>query len=92
MGVDHQNGRNKETCMNRFFGVGNPLFAVPNQHDFDQLAKIYSGGDGGDGGGNGGPKPPKPCNPNRPNCPNEHRDFGTLSRVIHIIPVPVPGS
>ena len=87
LGVDHQNGRNKQTCMNRFFGVGDSAFIDPNQHDFDQLAKIYSGGD--DNGGNGGPKP---CNPNRPNCPNEHRDFGTLSRVIHIIPAPVPGS
>ncbi len=88
LGVDHQKGRNKQTCMNTFFGVGDPLFAVPNQHDFDQLAKIYSSGDD-NGDGNGGPKP---CNPNRPNCPNEHRDFGTLSRIIHIIPVPVPGS
>jgi hypothetical protein len=88
LGVDHQNGRNKQTCMNRVFGVGDPDFAVPNQHDFDQLAKIYSGGDGGDDNGGGGNCPP---NSRSPKCQNEHRDFGTLRRVIHIIPVPVPG-
>ena len=92
-GLDHQNGRNKQTCMNRIFGVTDEDFIAPNQHDFDQLAEIYSsgGGDGnGDGGGGGGGGP---CNkPHSPPQCNPHADFGTLTRIVHVIPALAPSS
>lgn len=89
LGLDHQNGPKKQTCMNRMWGVGQLAFTTPNQHDFDQLETIYNGG-GGDGNGGGGPcnKPNSPA----PQCQRSSADFGTLTRVVHVIPAVGPSS
>ncbi len=80
-GLDHQNGPKKETCMNARFGRTDPNFTSPNEHDFDQLEKIYLGGNGG-----GGPCP----NAHAPQC--QVPAPGRFTRVVHIFPAPVPAS
>ena len=41
-GLDHQRSKRAKSCMNDFFGLFDPAYAHPNQHDFDQLVSIYS--------------------------------------------------
>lgn len=61
IGLDHQGRPHDRTCMNDRWGLTHPDYAHPNQHDYDQLATIYThdhsstdDGGGGGGGGNGG--------------------------------------
>lgn len=65
-GLDHVGGPKKRSCMNDRWGLWDPAFVGPNQHDYDTLDEIYGAGSGDDGGGGSS----KPCNPKRPNCPN----------------------
>jgi hypothetical protein len=62
-GLDHQGSPKKQSCMNSRWGLTNPDFIGPNQHDYDTLDEIYGSGSADDGGSS------KPCNPNRKNCP-----------------------
>ena len=89
-GLDHQRGRFKQTCMNDRFGITSGDFTGPNQHDFDQLEEIYFGGGGGGGGGGGNGN--CPANSKAPHCQPEQRDFGTLIRIVHVIPPLASGS
>ncbi len=65
-GLDHVGGPKKVSCMNDRWGLWDPAFIGPNEHDFDTLNAIYGTSSGDDGGGGSS----KPCNPNRPNCPS----------------------
>lgn len=91
-GLDHQNGPNKQSCMNRMWGVGEFAFTTANQHDFDQLATIYDGGSGGGGGGGGGGGPCNKPNSPAPQCQRSSTDFGAFTRVVHVIPAAAPSS
>ena len=62
-GLDHQGSPKKQSCMNDRWGLWNPDFAGPNQHDYDTLAEIYGSASSADGGGGS-----KPCNPKAPKC------------------------
>ena len=64
-GLDHQGSPKKQSCMNSRWGLWNPDFAGPNQHDYDTLAEIYGSASSADGGGSS-----KPCNPKSPKCSN----------------------
>ena len=61
LGLDHQGSPKKQTCMNARWGLTDPNFAHPNQHDYDTLAEIY-GSASSDGGNT------KSCNPKSPKC------------------------
>ena len=41
-GLNHQHPRKARSCMNDRFGLFDPAYSHPNQHDFDQLAAIYA--------------------------------------------------
>ena len=85
-GLDHQDENfdnpNLGTCMdytNDADGGGTygPSNEHPNQHDYDQLATIYSHSDGGGGGSGGGGT----CNPKSPKCNNGAGDAFTFREV-----------
>jgi hypothetical protein len=65
-GLDHQdenfNNANLGTCMDYTMNPGSNQ--QPNQHDYDDLKKIYAHTDGGSGGGGGGGN----CNSRSPKC------------------------
>lgn len=77
-GLSHQGSPQKQSCMNDRWGLTNPDFWDPNQHDYDTLNEIYGVTDDGGGGSS------KPCNPNRKNCP-------TNGANVHIAPRPGGG-
>lgn len=62
LGLDHQHLSDVGggvTCMNDTAGLKDPAYVAPNQHDYDQLAKIYCHLDGGAScPGGGGKKNP----------------------------------
>jgi hypothetical protein len=62
-GLDHQGSPKKQSCMNARWGLTDPSFVGPNQHDYDTLDEIY--GSASDDGGN-----TKSCNPKSPKCAN----------------------
>jgi hypothetical protein len=62
IGLDHQASPKKQSCMNDRWGLTNPSFVGPNQHDYDTLNEIYGSGSADDGGGG------KSCNPKAPKC------------------------
>jgi len=63
-GLDHQGSPKKQSCMNDRWGLTDPSFVGPNQHDYDTLDEIYGSSSGdAEGGGNS-----KPCNPKSPKC------------------------
>ena len=76
-GLSHQGSPKKQSCMNDRWGLTNPDFWDPNQHDYDTLNQIYITA-GGDDGGNS-----KPCNPKSPKC--------TGGANVHIAPRPGGG-
>ena len=61
LGLDHQGSPKKQSCMNARWGLTDPNFAHPNQHDYDTLDEIY-GSSSSDGGNT------KSCNPKSPKC------------------------
>ena len=63
-GLDHQGSPKKQSCMNDRWGLTNPNFVGPNQHDYDTLDEIYGSSSSDDGGGGTA----KPCNPKAPKC------------------------
>jgi hypothetical protein len=63
-GLDHQGGPKKASCMNDRWGLTNPNFMGPNEHDYDTLDGIYGSATSADEGGGGS----KPCNPKAPKC------------------------
>ncbi len=79
-GLGHQseNGDSLNTCMDYYNNTSNAdtKSTTPNQHDYDQLAQIYShvDGSGGGGGGNGGCRGgPKKCGTARHGHTHDHR-------------------
>jgi hypothetical protein len=62
-GLDHQGSPKKQSCMNSRWGLTDPFFVGPNQHDYDTLDGIYGSASSEDGGGSS-----KPCNPKAPKC------------------------
>ena len=42
LGLNHQKSKFASSCMNNRFGLFDPAFAHPNQHDYDELVIIYS--------------------------------------------------